>query len=388
MLSASPALIAGIALPLLFLWLVRTLDLYASGSFNNVLVALVGGLAAFGGAYVVNTAIMGRGVSFQTITTTTAPIAEELLKSIALLILVGRPNFTYFVDGAIYGFAAGTAFAVMENPYYAINVPGGGGIGTMLMRAFSTSLMHGTASALVGIALGRFRFARGGSKGLSLLAGWAAAIVLHASFNRAVYHQVGGIVLPLALGLGGVGLVIGFIFWGLREEKSWLEEKLGMDQLRVTKGEKGIVLKMEDLDKLLEPIEATFGEEKRDQVEAFVKYQAQLGIKRKAVELARDEKLRGELQKQIDEMQQKMDALRRQVGAYCMSYVRFILPLEGLMYAMIADRIREMQERPPSDKDLWRDVVGHVEDDQEGTLKTSTLFGKISSEGKRIANSE
>ncbi|MBN1890097.1 MAG: PrsW family intramembrane metalloprotease, partial [Thermoflexales bacterium] len=345
--------------------------------FNNVLVALVGGLAAFGAAHTVNTAVVNRGVSFQAVTTTTAPIAEELLKSIALLFLVGRPNFTYFVDGAIYGFAAGTAFAVMENPYYAIAIPGSGGIGTMLMRAFSTSLMHGTASALVGVALGRFRFARGGSRGLSLLAGWGSAIALHAGFNRAVYHQVGGIALPLALGLGGVILVVSFIFWGLREEKSWLEEKLGMDQLRVTKGEKGIVLKMEDLDKLLEPIQATFGEEKRDQVEAFVRYQAQLGIKRKAAELARDEKLRGELQKQIDEMQLKMDALRRQVGAYCMSYVRFILPLEGLMYAMIAERIKEMQDRPPSDKDLWRDVAGRAEGEKEA--KTS-MFDRISRE--------
>ncbi|MBK9207159.1 MAG: PrsW family intramembrane metalloprotease [Anaerolineales bacterium] len=37
----------------------------------------------------------------------TAPILEEILKSLILIYLVKRAEFNYVVDGAIYGFGAG-----------------------------------------------------------------------------------------------------------------------------------------------------------------------------------------------------------------------------------------------------------------------------------------
>jgi len=365
------SLIVGIALPLVFLAVVWALDLYASGTFQSVLVAFVGGLLAFGGAYVANTLAMERW-TFAVITTTFAPVAEEILKSIVLLILVRRPNFTYFVDGAIYGFAAGTAFAVLENPFYAMTAPNSG-IGLMLMRAFSTSLMHGTASALVGVALGRMRFARGGTRGLSLVAGWALAILLHAAFNRLVYNQIGGAFLPLAIGIGGVILVVVFIFWGLKEEKAWLEETLGL-KLGVSKGEAAVVLKMEDLDRMLEPIAASFGEDKRDKVEEFIKLQAQLGIKRKAMGLAQEEKLRQELTEQVADLRQKMDVIRRQVGVYCMSYVRSILPPEeAFMWNRLAE---EVARERVTDKDLFKDLGGKLEEKES----KGSIFSRINEE--------
>ncbi len=393
-----PAFLVGIALPIVFLALVRALDLYASGSFKTVMVAFIGGLLAFGGAYVVNnaaasrlepilinsatarqvTSLLGAPAlmsvpaaqrAFAVITLAAAPIAEEVLKSIVLIILVRRPNFTYFVDGAIYGFAAGTAFAVLENPFYAMISPAAG-VGLMLMRAFSTSLMHGTASALVGVALGRTRFGKGPARIVALVAGWLAAIALHASFNRVVYLKIGGAILPLAVGIGGVILVAAFIFWGLRQERAWLEETLGL-KLGVSKGEAAVVLKMEDLDKLLEPIAARFGEEKREQVETFVKYQAQLGIKRKATGMAQDENLRQELEKQITDLRQKMDVLRRQVGVYCMSYVRSILPPEStLIWTRLAE---ELARERVTDKNLFKDLGQKLD---EGASKPS-LFSRV-----------
>ncbi len=363
------SLLVGIVLPLFFLGLVWMLDLYASGSFQSVLTAFVGGLLAFGMAFVLLNYLAIPRWPFATITLTIAPILEEVLKSLVLLLLVRRPNFTYFVDGAIYGFAAGTAFAVLENPYYEIMVPGAG-IGLMLMRAFSTSLMHGTASALVGVALGRMRFARGGARGLSLLLGWAAAIGLHAGFNRVVFMQIGGVILPLMVGLGGVALVAGFIFWGLREERAWLQETLGL-KLGVSKGEAAVVLKMEDLDRLLAPIAEHFGEQKREQVESFVRLEAQLGLKRKAMGMALDEGLRRELAAQVADLRQKMDGLRKQVGVYCMSYVRSILPPEGML---MWDRLEEEVARErTSGKNLWGGLGRKM---AEETL-SSSLFKRL-----------
>lgn len=320
------AAIVAIAIPLVFLYLVRWLDLYASGSFKVLLVCLGWGVAAFFLALQINT-FVGGIVGFGLLVVLVAPIIEEILKSLAMVYLVRRPSFTYFVDGAIYGFAAGTAFAVLENLLYLSRSGVGEALFLALGRALSTSLMHGSATALVGISLGRLRYRRGYTRILSLVLGWAAAMSLHIAFNNALSRLPGtfSIAVAILLGLGGVGLVAAFIFWGISQERRWLKETLG-SSIGVSSQESAVVQQMSELDLLLTPINEQFGEEKRGQVEAFLKLQAQLGIKQKQQEMTRDERQRRELSDRISSLKKEMDVLRREVGVYCMTYVRSILP--------------------------------------------------------------
>ncbi len=322
-----PAIVA-IAIPLFFLYLVRWLDLYASGSFKVLLVCLGWGMMAFFLALQVNTYVGGI-VGYGALVILFAPIIEEILKSSVLIYLVRRPSFTYFVDGAIYGFAAGTAFAVLENVLYLSRAGAGEALFVALGRALSTSLMHGSASALVGIALGGLRYGRGPIRFLSLFLGWAAAMSLHVAFNNSLSRVPGSfsIMIAIVLGLGGVGMVAAFIFWGLRQERRWLKDTLGLG-VGVSSQESAVVQQMSDLDVLLAPIGERFGEAKRKQVESFLKLQAQLGIKRKQQEMTQNEKQRQDLGNQVAALQKEMDGLRRDVGVYCMSYVRSILPPE------------------------------------------------------------
>lgn len=163
----------------------RQLDLYASGSFVAVIVCFIGGLLAFGGSFAVNTALLQSGlVSWTLLPILFAPIVEELLKSGALIYYVRRRDFTYFVDGAIYSFASGSAFAIAENLLYLSQGQGQDSLVLSVSRAFSTSLMHSSTSALVGVSLGRAKFGRGPARFLSLIVGWLAAIGLHAAFNN------------------------------------------------------------------------------------------------------------------------------------------------------------------------------------------------------------
>ena len=59
--------------------------------------------------------------------------------------------------GAIYGFGVGIGFAVAENIFYLSNDAQGAGPMLAISRVLSTSLMHATASSLVGISLGGLR---------------------------------------------------------------------------------------------------------------------------------------------------------------------------------------------------------------------------------------
>jgi RsiW-degrading membrane proteinase PrsW (M82 family) len=332
-----PALVA-IVLPIVFLYLVRWLDLYASGSFRGVLLCFGWGIVAFGLSLATNTFIASSVVKDLTVVLTIiGPIVEEIYKSLLLIYFVRRSDFTYFVDGAIYGFSIGIGFAVVENIFYLAGGAADQGLLVALGRVFSTSLMHGSATALVGIALGRQRFGHGMHRGLTSALGWVAAIALHITFNSVVRYQSGlaALIMLVGIGLGGLALVAVFIFWGLSEEKRWLRESLNLD-VGVSEKESEVVQKMDNLDALLAPVAETFGPQKRKDVEAFLRLQAQLGLKVKVQALSTDSKLSEELSAQIASMRVQMDALRRAVGVYCMSYVRMIIPTDVVsMYVQL-----------------------------------------------------
>jgi RsiW-degrading membrane proteinase PrsW (M82 family) len=358
------AYLIAILLPLLFLYVIYALDLYASGSFRIVLACFVWGLVAFALAYGANTAIrdllleqalgMDWTESLAVTVVMVAPIVEEILKSGAILYLARRAEFTYFVDGAIYGFSAGIAFSILENFFYIAQAGAGQGALLVISRSFSTCLMHGSASALVGIAIGRFRYGHGRTRFLSAILGWGAAIALHAAFNRVVEYAEGSALLvgAVGLGVGGVLLIALFIRWGLAEEKQWIEETLDMS-LRVTSKEKALVRDLGDLGRLLEPVRARFGKERTTLVEQFLLKQAQLGIKQKTLQLADDEALRAGVQGQIDTLREEMEGLRRQVGVYCMTYVRSIFPPDSIVLWTDLERLVQEAQARPAQFNMW-----------------------------------
>ncbi len=315
------------AVPLVALYIIYRLNLYGTGSFSFVLFCFAWGIASFGAAYFINPA--ARRLLNLDMVRVIAPISEEILKALILLYLVRRVDFTYFVDGAIYGFAIGIGFAIAENYQYLLGAEGAVLI-TAVARVISTNLMHATASALVGIALGFARFQRLGSAIPILLAGWLLAMAVHMGFNNLVTADVGALLLlyAAAVGLGGAGFIVLAIRRGLAEEKTWIEEKLG-EADRVTAGEAAVVHKLEKTSELLAPIVERFGREKAQQVERFLVLQARLGIYRKTLDKLSDEKMINAVKAQMDEVREQMDVARRSVGAYCMLYLRNIFPPEA-----------------------------------------------------------
>ena len=325
--------------PAAFLLIIYTLDLYASRTFRLVVLCFGwGAVGAFGLSYLLNTYIglpLGRALGatnpYLLLTVAIAPVIEETVKSLSLFYVSRRSEFTYFVDGAIYGFAAGIGFSIIENFLYLSQNPGMG-IPLALIRSFSTCLMHGTAAGLVGAAVGRFRFRRRSGQGLGMAGGWLAAILLHAFFNGvsrapALSESLTTIV-AVGIGLAGVGLIGFFINLGLQEERQWLAETLDR-RVGVTAAESRMVQSYASLDEFLQPIIEQFPRE-AEQVEAFLLRQAQLGIKRKVQQRVSDPKLQEQLGQEITQLQAEMNQIRRDVGVYVMSYVRSVFPDEAL----------------------------------------------------------
>ncbi|TET53118.1 MAG: PrsW family intramembrane metalloprotease [Anaerolineales bacterium] len=373
------AVLIAVGIPAVFLCVIYTLDLYASRTFQLVLLCFawgaIGGLGlsfAFN-QYVALPLIVELELSILVLYVVFGPIAEELLKSLWLFYVSRRPEFTYFVDGAIYGFAAGIGFSITENIIYLTAYPDLA-MGMALMRAFSTCLMHGTAAALVGAAVGRFRFRQRSGQRVALVGGWAAAIFLHAAFNGlanvpALTESPLGAVVNIAIGLGGVGLIVAFIVVGLREERAWLAQTLDLATVRVTDAEVQAAQAYGSIEEVLKPIIKKFPQE-AEQVQDLVLLQAQLGIKRKVHQRLADVTLQQQLDQEIAQMQARMERLRKDVGWRVMIYLRRVFPKEALdvwsRLEVLAARsgtpdlqkwVQMLEARPGSPERDWRSTV-------------------------------
>ncbi len=340
------ALIIATVIPLFVLYIIYTRNLYATGEANYIAFAVGWGVLAFTVASLFNRILIDTG-TLDRLTTVqfAAPVIEEILKGAFLLYLVRRPQFTYFVDGAIYGFSVGIGFAVFENYQYVFGNLNAA-LGIAIGRVISTNLMHATTSALLGIGFGLARFERGSSRSATVGLALTLAMVVHIGFNNLVTRVSSGYLLLYAavVGVGGVFVILTAIKRGLAEEKLWIEEKLGMAD-RVTASEAAVVQRLDNLQQILEPLAARFGQEKAAQIEKFLLLQARLGILRKTLDKLQDEKLLEVTRLEITQKQQEMDEVRRAVGVYTMSYLRNIFPegdsplwggLEGLIEQRLA----------------------------------------------------
>lgn len=335
------ALTIAILIPLAFLYGVRSLDFYKTGNFRYNLLTIGWGLAAYGLAVLVNRGLINNDVlTRDQLVRFGAPVIEELLKSIILYYLVSRTDFRYFVDGAIYGFGAGIGFAIIENFEYVLGNPNAA-LMIAISRVLSTNLIHATGSAIIGIALGRSRFDHSISlkRWGSLIVGLILAVGLHAGFNNLASSGL-ALGYAIAAGMGAAAFIWYAIKQGLKEEKLWIENNLGM-QDRVTKGEAAIVNRLENVDQYLVPIAERFGDDTASLCEQFLTKQALLGILRESIAKFKDnEKMRLANEADIAKTAAEMDVLRRKVGAYAMLYLRNIFPennspVWGLIHARV-----------------------------------------------------
>jgi len=79
-----------------------------------------------------------------------APLIEEVLKATLVVFLIRRKRVGFMVDAAIFGFAVGTGFAIVENIYFFKYFASPDPL-VWIIRGFGTAVMHGGATAIVGI---------------------------------------------------------------------------------------------------------------------------------------------------------------------------------------------------------------------------------------------
>ena len=123
------------------------------------------------------------GIEFTTYTRYGAPIVEEALKALIIVILIRRNRVGFLVDAAILGFAVGTGFAIFENMFYLRIVPETQ-LGTWIVRGFGTAIMHGGATAILAITTQAIVRQKQTIKMTAFLPGLVIATIIHSVFNH------------------------------------------------------------------------------------------------------------------------------------------------------------------------------------------------------------
>lgn len=373
----SSSILVASVIPLVFLYLVKWLNFFETHRVRLILLALVWGAISLELSYLVAhpmALLLGRPF----VSTHISPFVEEIFKSLILLYLVRRADTTFFVDGAVYGFASGIGFAIAENMLYLSRVDVDTGVVVGTVRAFVSSVGHGSMTAIVGMVLAGFPLGRISHPLFRWVIGLTAAIALHTAYNHTAFHyfvfgQTGLLVLA-TISFSALLLVCGAILWGLNRERRRLRKSLGV-KARGSGGEARLVQHIDDLDELLAPVEERFGEVKRDQVVNALLLAAQLAMKQDQIRKAKDPELRTQLVPQITQLKRDLKHQRHEVGIYVMSYVRSIMPKTTWSLWVRLEQTLSKLETPRTN--LWNALQAKL----AGHVSTGTgLYARIQAE--------
>ena len=224
-----------------FLWTLLWLDSYKLVRMRTVLAVVAAGAVVAVACYFANAALLHFiRLDFTTYSRYVAPVVEEMFKAVVIVWLIHANRVGFLVDAAIFGFAVGTGFAVVENAYF-LEIVKSTGIGIWLVRGFGTAIMHGTTLAVLAAIAHEFaeRETREAAADYDFsliwfVPGYGVAVALHTAFNqfpdRPMISMMGAIlVAPIAL--------IAILNFGTAEAQRWLaaecaEHKAQLEALR------------------------------------------------------------------------------------------------------------------------------------------------------------
>jgi RsiW-degrading membrane proteinase PrsW (M82 family) len=168
----------------IFLVVLVYMDSYKLVRLHTILwVIALGGLTTVASYFVNGYLIDLSGYGFLKYSRYIAPLAEETLKGLVMVYLFRSNRIGFLVDAAIFGFAVGAGFAVVENFYYLYS-GAGTHMGVWVVRGFGTAIMHGGVTAVFGVLAQALTERSMRINPLLYLPGLIIAAGMHSIFNH------------------------------------------------------------------------------------------------------------------------------------------------------------------------------------------------------------
>jgi protease PrsW len=127
-----------------------------------------------------------------------APAVEEILKALPLVFLIRTKRIGFLIDAAIFGFAIGTGFAVVENFYYLSTLTHASPA-LWIVRGFGTAIMHGGTSAILAMTTVALTERKQSDAPWLFVPGLLMAFAIHSLFNHFVVSPVASAIVIVLL---------------------------------------------------------------------------------------------------------------------------------------------------------------------------------------------
>lgn len=169
---------------ILFLSFLFLLDSFNLVTVKSLTLCLLWGTLCALSAYFLNT-LMAKllALDYNFLSKYFAPVIEETLKALFIIYLISKKKIGFTIDAAIYGFAIGAGFSLVENFYFLFNAPTEVNILTWIIRGIGTATMHGGCTSFFAVLfVGGIN--RSDNRLLASLPGLLLAMLLHSGFNH------------------------------------------------------------------------------------------------------------------------------------------------------------------------------------------------------------
>jgi len=216
-------LLFGLVPVVVFLGVLIMYDSFKLVNFKSILKTLIyGGFSAFLCLFLNQWLMAEYNISLLLYSRYGAPLVEEMIKGMLIIYLIRSTNIGFMVDAAIFGFAIGTGFAIIENihrfQYSDLN------IFVWILRGLGTAVMHGATTAIFAVVSKYLVDRHLNMKVYIFLPGLILAILIHSFFNHLPIDPEFITIIQL--------IVLPLLFWAIfrQSEKAlnrWLE--MGLD---------------------------------------------------------------------------------------------------------------------------------------------------------------
>ncbi|MEI7981626.1 MAG: PrsW family glutamic-type intramembrane protease [Bacteroidota bacterium] len=218
-------MILKIAVSLIPVFLLLAMLLYLDSirlvSKTIMLISLLWGVVSAGLSFFLNTFLINYlRISFETYSVFMAPFVEEILKLALILVLIRKNRIGFMIDGAIYGFSIGAAFAFCENLFYLFHFANAeSNLMVWITRGFGTAMMHSGTTAIFAI-LCMSALTRQARLTPGVLWGTLAAVLIHGIFNQFLVSPLLSTLIILVV----IPVSISLIFQSNEKSiRNWLE---------------------------------------------------------------------------------------------------------------------------------------------------------------------
>ncbi|HKI78588.1 MAG TPA: PrsW family glutamic-type intramembrane protease [Ignavibacteriaceae bacterium] len=305
-----------------FLALLIYMDSFKLVKISQVAETIIAGIVAAIVSYFINSYLLNNyPIQANTYKMYFSPVVEESLKASFIIYLLAKGKVGFMIDAAIYGFAIGTGFALIENIYYlgALNEPN---LIIWFIRGFGTAVMHGGTIAIFAIITKNIMDRKNEFKLYQIIPGFLFVILynlfpglvfaygIHSFYN----HFLLSPILLTLLQLIALPLIIALVFY--RSEnvlKEWMETGMDTDVELLEQINEGTVSNTH-VGEYLTSLEKTFSGPVIADMLCYVKNHIELAIQAKGVLLMKQAGIPIVLDEETKEKLKEIKFLEKSIG--------------------------------------------------------------------------